>query len=327
MVNLPTQPQHTNDPYTALNLPHTAIQTDIKKSYRQLAKKYHPDTWSAPCFSDAERKHATEIFQKISEANALLTDSSRKAEYDRNHRLGLYKEDTPYKTSGPRPPHRLVRPPSKGAPPPLSRGWTTAIDPSSGSLYYCHVSSGKSSWTHPALGSDSNNSNSNSNSNININSTREPSDNGYGPRLSHPKKQMYPGRTRGHATPPLYNDAYYSSEYDRTIRTSEEHNSHRCGAFLALWLCPPLGIIACYHSIMVDRCQKRGHDQSGNGVGSIPKHHEDIIRSHSLRAGAYACLGNSIGILFGGYWLLFREDSDFEWPREWNLDEWWSDDP
>lgn len=78
------------DPYKALNLPHSADMAAIKQSYRQLARKYHPDTWSQPCFSESDRKEATAKFTEISNAYALLTNEKEKAEYDRIYRYGGY---------------------------------------------------------------------------------------------------------------------------------------------------------------------------------------------------------------------------------------------
>jgi curved DNA-binding protein CbpA len=365
MVNLKTN--YVEDPYRALNLPHTATEDDMRGSYRQLAKKYHPDTWSAPCFSEAEKRHATQVFQRISAAHALLADKDKKTDYDRNYKLGLYPESSSAgKEEHRAPPSKSspVRPPRTGAPPPLPRGWTTATDPTSGSLYYCHVSSGKSSWTHPSI--DCNNSTNYSTASGSAQSGYgygNTYDNNSGPHhdtnggqygfggggwggtssgpsggndfggTSFPGKRRFPTRNRG-ASPPLHQDGYYSSDYDRTILTTGEPDTHRCGAFLALWLCPPIGIVACYHSIMVDRCWKQKEESGRNEPppkgdddyihGS--KRHEDLAHGHSKRAGAYACFGNSIGILFWAYMLLFREGSNLEWLREWKLDEWWPDD-
>jgi len=372
---------HVEDPYRALNLPHIATENDIKGSYRQLAKKYHPDTWSAPCFSEAEKRHATEVFQRVSAAHALLADKDKKTDYDRNYRLGLYPESS---SAGKEEEHKApnskvppVRPPRTGAPPPLPRGWITATDPTSGSLYYCHVSSGNSSWNHPSIDSNSNNNNT-ANYSTGFGSNRNSPQSGYGHGYgnntynsnsgphhdtngkqygfggggggwggtssgpsggndlggtSFPGKRRFPKRKKG-VSPPLHQDGYYSSDYDRTILTSDEPDTHRCGAFLALWLCPPLGIAACYHSIMVDRCWKQKEESGrnapppkGDDYIHSSNRHEDLAHGHSKRAGAYACFGISIGIIFwAAYILLFREGSNLEWPREWELDEWWPDD-
>jgi len=304
-----------------LNLPHTATDTDIKASYRQLAKKYHPDTWSAPCFSDSEKRHATEVFQKFSAAHSLLSDVNKKAEYDRNYKLGLYThtrpEEKPFhnsnRTQTTKPPP--VKPPQTGAPPPLPKGWTTTIDPASGSLYYCHAASGRSSWTHP----------------LSFNTTNGNTHNGTYPLPG--KKQKYPGNSQGrghHHDSGSYHE--YSDIYDRKNRISNDPpDTHRSGAFLALFLCPPLGILACYHSIMVN--------QYRNQIAKITEprrkyNEEDTLQRqachHSKKAATYACFGNTLGILFLAYLFLFRsgEDgaaNDKEWMKDWKDKDWWPD--
>ena len=47
-----------------------------------------------------------------------------------------------------------------------------------------------------------------------------------------------------------------------------------------------------------------------------------VAEHHSNRAGLFACLGWVFGILFWLYWICFREESKFEWPKEWKIDEW-----
>ena len=48
----------------------------IKKKYRKLALKLHPD-------KNRDDPEAKEKFQKLNEANAVLSDPKKKAEYDR----------------------------------------------------------------------------------------------------------------------------------------------------------------------------------------------------------------------------------------------------
>lgn len=62
------------DYYEILGLPKTASQDEIKKAYRQLAKKYHPDICKEP---DAEEK-----FKEVQEAYDVLSDENKKASYD-----------------------------------------------------------------------------------------------------------------------------------------------------------------------------------------------------------------------------------------------------
>jgi DnaJ family protein B protein 4 len=63
------------DYYTILNVPETASLEEIKKSYRKMSLKYHPDKNSQD--SDAVSK-----FHKISEAYGILCDAEKRKEYD-----------------------------------------------------------------------------------------------------------------------------------------------------------------------------------------------------------------------------------------------------
>jgi len=73
----------TKDFYAVLGVPSTATQDEIKKAYRKLAKKYHPDANS----SDAK---AGERFKEISEANTVLSDVAKRKQYDEMRRLGAF---------------------------------------------------------------------------------------------------------------------------------------------------------------------------------------------------------------------------------------------
>jgi DnaJ-class molecular chaperone len=68
--------QTMTDPYEILGLSKTASDEDIRKAYRKLAKKYHPDL--NPGKSDAEAR-----FKDISAAHALLSDPEKRARFDR----------------------------------------------------------------------------------------------------------------------------------------------------------------------------------------------------------------------------------------------------
>lgn len=62
------------DYYATLNIPRNASEKEIKKAYRTLARKYHPDVCKEP---DAEER-----FKKINEAYSVLSDSQKRAQYD-----------------------------------------------------------------------------------------------------------------------------------------------------------------------------------------------------------------------------------------------------
>lgn len=60
--------------YKILGVSKNATEDDLKKAYRKLAIKLHPDKNKAPA--------ASEAFKKVSAAYACLTDLKRKTIYD-----------------------------------------------------------------------------------------------------------------------------------------------------------------------------------------------------------------------------------------------------
>lgn len=69
------------DPYEVLGLAKNASEDDIKKSYRKLAMKYHPDRQSDK--SKAEQDKAEASFKTVKTAYELLSDAAKREEFDR----------------------------------------------------------------------------------------------------------------------------------------------------------------------------------------------------------------------------------------------------
>lgn len=75
------------DPYATLQVPRSATAMEIKRAYRTMARKYHPDKCST---TEQELGHASAKFSACAEAFAILSDPQRKAEYDHIYKYGGY---------------------------------------------------------------------------------------------------------------------------------------------------------------------------------------------------------------------------------------------
>lgn len=71
------------DYYEVLGVPRTASEEEIRKAFRRLALRYHPDRNKSP--------EAEERFKEINEAYQVLSDPEKRARYDRFGHAGLGK--------------------------------------------------------------------------------------------------------------------------------------------------------------------------------------------------------------------------------------------
>src|SRR5882724_9165380 len=63
------------DYYEILGVPRTANDAEIKKSFRKLAREFHPDVAK-------DKKRAEEKFKEINEAYEVLSDAAKRKKYD-----------------------------------------------------------------------------------------------------------------------------------------------------------------------------------------------------------------------------------------------------
>ena len=71
-----------NDYYQVLGVAKTATEADLKKAYRRLAMKFHPDR-------NPDDKEAEEKFKEAKEAYEVLTDPQKRAIYDQHGHAGI----------------------------------------------------------------------------------------------------------------------------------------------------------------------------------------------------------------------------------------------
>jgi hypothetical protein len=174
----------------------------------------------------------------------------------------------------------------------LPEGWTTAVDPTDGRIFYYNNSSGERSWRHPSAPPEDHYNSSSTKMNTNMCENT---------RFSNPQQEQQ------QQLPPPPNVSSGGMWNEHPSHATRRPDNHQCDAFAALCFCPPVGIIALYHSIQVDRCWHQGlYGESVNHARQAPK---------------FACFGIFVGIIFWVYWIFFHE-GDFKWP-DWDFD--WGD--
>src|SRR6218665_3079054 len=72
------------DYYEVLGVPKNATEDEVKKAYRKLAMKYHPDRNQGDSSKTAEEK-----FKEAKEADEMLTDAQKRAAYDQFGHAGV----------------------------------------------------------------------------------------------------------------------------------------------------------------------------------------------------------------------------------------------
>ena len=74
--------EQKRDYYEVLGISKEASEEEIKKAYKKMARKYHPDL-------NPGDKQAEEKFKEVGEAYEILSDPDKKARYDRFGHAGV----------------------------------------------------------------------------------------------------------------------------------------------------------------------------------------------------------------------------------------------
>lgn len=175
----------------------------------------------------------------------------------------------------------------------LPEGWTTACDPSDGRAYYWNAATGQTSWTHPQFAAQR--------------QQQQTTEDNRSPSSFWQPSSWFPTRNNDTGAPPSKPQQQPFAPEDPAF-ASRRPDNHECYCVLSLLLFAPVGLAACYHSVMVNR--RWGQGRYGEAV------------HHARQAPRYACAGVSAGVAFWIFVLLVREESrvvDWRWP-DWDFD-------
>lgn len=125
----------SQDYYEILGLTSKATSDDIKKSYRELAKKYHPDI--------NRSSTSEELFKLISEAYEVLSDDAKRREYDLYRKFALDVEDIDSHAPAGAPPAKVERTKPRHARPAPAADRGQALAMSLLVPGYCHIVTGE----------------------------------------------------------------------------------------------------------------------------------------------------------------------------------------
>lgn len=73
-----------NDPYKVLGIERSATDEEVKKAYRELAKKYHPDNYVNTPLADLADEKMKEINEAYDAIQKMRKESSQSNSYDQN---------------------------------------------------------------------------------------------------------------------------------------------------------------------------------------------------------------------------------------------------